>query len=60
MLSFFCSVLSSSLASKLLRRLVRWWRLSFVVSVPLVELVRFADRPIVESNVRNSDPPARR
>jgi hypothetical protein len=60
MLSFFCSVLSSSSASKLLRRLVRWWFLSSVVNVPLVGLVRFVGRKIIRSNVKNNDPPVRR
>jgi hypothetical protein len=44
----FCSVLLSSLASKLLRHLaIKLWRPLFVVSVPLMGLVRFADKLIV-------------
>jgi hypothetical protein len=60
MLFFFFSVLSSSLASKLLRRLIRWWLLSFMVSAPLVGLVLFVERTIVKSNIKIGDPPAQR
>jgi hypothetical protein len=61
MLSFSCSVLSSSLVSRLLHHLAtRSWLPPFMVSVPLVELVQFAGRMIVESNVRSSDPPVQR
>jgi hypothetical protein len=61
MLSFFCSVPLSSLVSRLpLHLVIRSWRPWSVVSGPLVGLVRFADKPTVESNVKNSDPPAQR
>jgi hypothetical protein len=61
MLSFFCSVLSSSSASRLpLRLVIRSWRPWFVVSRPLVELVPFVDKTIVGLNVKSNDPPARR
>jgi hypothetical protein len=61
MLSFFCSVPWSSLVSKLLHHLItKLWHPSFVASMPLMELVRSGDRPIVESNVKSSDPPAQR
>jgi hypothetical protein len=60
MLFFFFSVLSSSLVSKLPHHLIRWWLLSFVVSGPLVALVQFMERMIVESNIKINDPPAQR
>jgi hypothetical protein len=60
MLSFFYSVLSSSLASKLLRRLMPSWPPLFVVNAPCEELVQFVARMIVGSNVKVSDPPAPR
>jgi hypothetical protein len=58
MLSFFCSVLSSSFVSRLLRRLLPSSLPSFAVSAPPEGLDQFVDRVIVESNVRVSDPPA--
>jgi hypothetical protein len=46
--------------SKLLRRLVRWWLLSSVVNVLLVELVQSMEALIVESNIGIHNPPALR
>jgi hypothetical protein len=60
MLSFFCSVPSSSLVNRLLHHHMPLWLLLFTVSVPREELVQFVDRPIVGSNAKVSDPPAQR